>query len=229
MEATTNKEGFCMEIVNTVSAKNQVARGEELNHLGNENAPVKILVVGNSITLHAPKPEIGWHYSWGMAASAEEKDYVHVLFSKLKAAGKDVFMRVHQMAYWERNFLTENIEALYAEDHAFDPDILVFRLGENVPDAAIPHFKAAMERLIHYICPNGKVVYTTTFFKNHPLDAAIRETAKARGENVAEIGYETRDWMAIGLFEHDGVQIHPGDLGMQVIADRIYEQMIPLL
>ncbi len=218
-----------MEIVNTVSAKNQVTRAEEMKHLGNEKAPVKILVVGNSITLHAPKPEIGWHYCWGMAASAEEKDYVHLLFSKLKAAGKDVFMRVHQMAYWERNFLTEDICSLYAEDRAFDPDILVFRLGENVPDSSIPYFKDAMNKYIEYVCPRGKVVYTTTFFKNYPLDVAIRETAQARGENCAEIGYETRDWMAIGLFEHDGVQIHPGDLGMQVIADRIYDQMISLL
>ena len=218
-----------MEIVNTVSAKNQVARGEELNHLGNENAPIKILVVGNSITLHAPKPEIGWHDRWGMAASAEEKDYVHVLFSKLKAAGKDVYMRVHQMAYWERNFRTEDVAQLYADDRDFDPDILVFRLGENVPDALVPYFKEAMEKLISVICPHGKVVYTTTFFKNHPLDAAIRQTAGERGENFAEIGWETRDWMAIGKFEHDGVQIHPGDEGMQVIADRIFEKMLPLL
>ena len=32
----------------------------------------KVLFLGNSITLHAPKPDIGWTGNWGMAVSAED-------------------------------------------------------------------------------------------------------------------------------------------------------------
>jgi hypothetical protein len=39
----------------------------------------RILFLGNSLTLHGPKPEIKWTGNWGMAASAQDKDYVHLL------------------------------------------------------------------------------------------------------------------------------------------------------
>ena len=39
----------------------------------------RILFLGNSLTLHGPKPEIEWTGNWGMAASAQDKDFVHLL------------------------------------------------------------------------------------------------------------------------------------------------------
>ncbi len=46
----------------------------------------RVLFPGNSITLHGPAPAIGWTGNWGMAASAEHLDYVHLVTAGIAAA-----------------------------------------------------------------------------------------------------------------------------------------------
>ena len=64
----------------------------------------KILFLGNSITLHGPAESIGWSGNWGMAASAAEKDYVHLLIAHVKkvAQGEPQVM-VSNVADFERS------------------------------------------------------------------------------------------------------------------------------
>ena len=50
----------------------------------------RVLFVGNSITLHGPRPQIGWTNNWGMAASARDKDYVHLLQKKIAAVREEL-------------------------------------------------------------------------------------------------------------------------------------------
>ena len=69
-------------INNTVNAENQTR--EKTKIVINPNEKIRILFLGNSITLHETKPEIGWNHNWGMAASAEENDYVHIVLSELQ-------------------------------------------------------------------------------------------------------------------------------------------------
>ena len=94
----------------------------------------KLLFLGNSITQHGPKPEIGWAGDWGMAASALDKDYVHVLAAQIgKAAGGQPRILAKNIADFERGHPTYDIAAGMKDELAFRPDVVIVAIGENVP------------------------------------------------------------------------------------------------
>ncbi len=212
------------ESENTVAADGQTRRSGTVSYLGSESAPLRVLVLGNSITRHEPKSEIGWNHDHGMAASAPEKDFVHLLYGKLKAKYGDVFVRIRQAAEWERSMLESDRLRPFADDKAFDADVLVFRLGENVPSGHARYFGEAITELVDYLCPAPKrVIFTNCFWANAEKDEAIASAAAKRGETAVNITCVDRSQTAAGLFEHSGVAAHPGDLGMETIAEKIFK------
>ena len=212
---------------NTVDASNQMVNVSSIvSYMGDKPAPLKILVVGNSITRHGPKPDIGWERDWGMAASAPEKDYVHLLYAKLRAAGVSPFMMIRQASGWEIGYLNEGILDKFAEERAFDADIVIYRLGENVKKETKYAFREKLEAFINHICPRGKVVFTTNFWKNEIVDDGIRDLAAKRGEPCVDIVCTAEDQMALEPFDHKGVAMHPGDKGMEMIAEKLGDAVL---
>ncbi len=216
---------------NDVPSVAQLTAGNGILFFGNAKAKRRILIVGNSITLHGPKPEIGWEWAHGMAASAPEKDYVHLLCERILEA-EDAYIMVNQLAAWERRCTEEEALSLCASARAFAPDLLIFRLGENIPSptdaGGQERLENAFSRFVSYICPEGaQVLFTTCFWEHGVVDAAIRAVAKCMHMplvTLGDLGDEDK-YMAVGLFDHNGVAHHPGDLGMAAIADRIYKAM----
>ena len=71
----------------------------------------KILFLGNSITLHGPSARVGWSGNWGMAASAKEKDFVHLVLNSLaKPTGAEPEAMVRNIAQFERQYATYDVE-----------------------------------------------------------------------------------------------------------------------
>lgn len=208
---------------NTVSAENQMINSSELSFLGNPNAPLKILVLGNSITRHGPKADIGWEGDWGMAASTPEKDYVHRLYQKLTESGREVYMRIRQSAYWERNFREEACLSRFAEDRDFGADLIIFRVCDNVPEENAPCFADAIRQFMAYLGAKlGTVVFTTGWWERPDFDNAIRQVAKEMNCPCAETLCTDPSMKAYGKFAHSGVAAHPGDSGMEMIAEKIF-------
>ena len=73
-----------MAFINTVPSKDQLAPNLWVTFEMGDTEAKRILFVGNSITRHGVAPWIGWNNDWGMAASAKEKDYVHLTASALQ-------------------------------------------------------------------------------------------------------------------------------------------------
>ncbi|MBR6557181.1 MAG: SGNH/GDSL hydrolase family protein [Clostridia bacterium] len=213
---------------NTVEAVRQLeGEGSVFFLRGGEDPGLKVLFVGNSITLHGPKADLGWNGWHGMAASSPEKDYVHLCIREMTKKHPDVSFAIAQVCEWEVNY-KNGAERLpiYAEMREFGADVIIMRTVENCPvkDFDAERFLVAYKELIAYLDPDkmAKIVLTTSFWP-HPADETIRAFAKASGYALCELGDLGRDpaMKAIGLFEHRGVAEHPGDAGMRAIADRI--------
>ena len=216
---------------NTVDSRAQV-NGVRFFREGADGRP-RILFLGNSITIHGPKPWIGWNHDyWGMAASARENDYVHLLMRRLREINPEASFGIVQCADWERNFWEREKQLdLASEARSWEADIIVVRLSENTPAAALEGRDYAEEVawLIDYFNPTGKanVVVTDGFWPNPPKDLCMYRASQlrnARFVSLTDLG-QRDDMKALGLFEHTGVANHPGDAGMAAIADRLFTAM----
>ena len=79
--------------------------------------------------------------------------------------------------------------------------MVIFRLGENVPNEAKPDFQNYLVELIEYICPKfGKMLFTTCFWKNPIVDDAIFAVAKQRGDLCVDLLSNDESMMALGKF-----------------------------
>ena len=213
---------------NTVAAYGQLKDSECVRFINPKGKGKRIMFLGNSITFHSISEEIGWLGEWGMAASAKDKDYVHLLMSAINSTADDTAFCVCQVSSWECNY-HKGIDAYkpFYDAFSFNPDIIVARFIENCSGENFDNvlYKSALKNLLSELS-NGnttKVILTTGFW-HHPGDNAIREAAEEWNYPLIELGDlgELDEMKAVGFFSHSGVANHPGDLGMITIADRIF-------
>lgn len=213
---------------NTVKGEGQLKSNNYVTFFNTEGKGKRILFVGNSITRHGVLPSIGWHWDWGMAASDRSKDYVHLLAGKMSEIEPDPVCGICQVAFWECNYKTLTDYTPWEPAHDFGADIIFLRLIENSPKKEFDpvKFKEQLHTLRQYLDPKGtaQIVIGTSFWK-HVGDPVLMEYAKEQNIPLVYMGDlgEEDENKAIGLFEHDGVASHPGDLGMRRIADRFFE------
>ncbi len=217
---------------NTVSAADQTKKYVFFPYSNEEG--VKILFCGNSITYHEIREDTGWYNEWGMAASSRENDYVHQIIKMLENDGVKADICICQAALWESRYKigTEFIKSseYYKGAHDFEADIIVMRVIENssTKEFDAKAFKKSYIDMTDYLNKSGraKVIVTSSFWK-HPGDGVLREIARENNYPYIYLGdLGEKDGMkALGKFKDEGIQNHPGDKGMSVIAQRIYSEL----
>ena len=189
----------------------------------------KALFLGNSITKHGPKADIDWSGNWGMAASAEATDYVHVFTASLaQKQGSTPEILVRSIADFERAHQGYDFATKLKEAIDFQADLIVLAIGENVPTLKTPEEKSQLQEDVTKLLTTLKgdrrpvILVRSGFWANAAKDEALRGASEAVGGIFADISAFAKDKSLYGraecAFKHDGVANHPGDKGMAAIA-----------
>jgi hypothetical protein len=187
-----------------------------------------VLILGNSIVWHPAKKDIGWSGNWGMAATAIDSDFVHILIKNINQADPSVKVRFANIADFERSFPTYNLNQL---DSLLPADMIIVKISENVDDkkAADSNFYDGYSKLITKLDPAGKSVkfIVDGFWDKTTVNADIARYASENKLPYVSLNDLSKDSTneAWGQFADPGVQKHPSDKGMRLIAGRIWRNI----
>lgn len=222
------------------------AIGGESDRLSNTHTFRRVMYLGNSITLHAPATQIGWEGNWGMAASAADRDYVHLLQSQIEQAqGIKPESYVQNIADFERGFVSYDFDVGLKDAAAFHPDLIFVAIGENVAELSSEDqrksFRESFGRLLDWLKKNcapeqstasaqeAVIVVRGTFWHSVEKNELMRATCDERGVLFVALEGLDRDPKNAASserkIEHAGVGSHPGDRGMQAIAQTIWAKL----
>jgi len=146
------------------------------------------LAIGNSITRHG-LASYWWDDDRGMAASSDEKDYVHTLSRYLKRIHPRLKTTVTNLHYWETD--GENRSKYIG---ALDPylsssvDLVTIQLGENAQD--LTSWYDDWLDLIAYVkagCPNAEIVIVGDFWVLKDRDELKKAAAEYSNVKYASL------------------------------------------
>ncbi|MEA1950983.1 MAG: SGNH/GDSL hydrolase family protein [Planctomycetota bacterium] len=196
----------------------------------------RILFLGNSITKHGPAPHIGWTGDWGMAASALDKDYVHVVARSLADKnGKAPEVMAVSIAAFERKFGDYEVAKNLNKALEFKPDTIVMAIGENVSPLKTKQSQAIFKsRLLKLLAAfradnNPAIIIRSSFWPDKVQDDIFKQCAMEVGGTYVDISSLCKDESNYARserdYKHAGVAAHPGDKGMKAIAEAILKAM----
>lgn len=199
-----------------------------------QGAARKVLFLGNSITKHGPKEDIDWSGDWGMAASSESNDYVHLMTKALtERSGRPHEVMVVNIADYERAYAGYDLKGKLRDALQFDADLVVVAIGENVPELKSAEDKAkfteSATRLLRTLKkgPQTMLLVRSCFWADGAKDEALQLATREVNGIFVDISALSKDEghyaRSERSFKNEGVAKHPGDKGMAAIAKALLE------
>lgn len=201
-----------------------------------------MLILGNSMTIY-PNDDLttaqwGHITDRGMAASKQSRDFVHILRDLMSTYSPNINILAHYCRDWE---IAHNTFTYSTYDSLFStiPDIIIIRLGENVP-SGYTTYQADFQALINYCkgkAPAAKIIVTGNYWDGPITLKDSYQQAAAKACNVRFVSFEyldtsdNRQVSGATIYDMSGTPFtlsdgtvisHPNDNGMNAMAVAIY-------
>lgn len=196
--------------------------------------PKKMFVYGNSLT-------VGFD-GFGMATSKEANDWVHLVAAKVRETNSDFSFSVMDGRDWESSTTSADrlsvLNNKVAAQLPSDADLVIIQLGDNIntPEKLSSYADDAktMVTWFRQKLPKARIVWVAQWFSDQLIPIA-EAACNERGALLCDISKYDRDPQyksAVGnvwtdregvqhTIDNPGVALHPGDLGMQMIANTV--------
>ncbi len=176
-----------------------------------------MLVIGDQISAHAPAPELNWPNNWGMGATAEDKDYVHLLYNMLKKESPELTLEIDSIMYKDEmtgwTHLVPN-----------DADLIIVQLSEGYKGRIKPEeYGQAYLQMLRELRGDRKItIVCVGSWSKLELDKPIERAAAEAGAIYVPLR-AVRYIPAFRVATKIGAV--PNDRGMEKIAEAIFERL----
>lgn len=185
----------------------------------------KVVILGNSITYAPAYAPIGWYGSWGMAATTEAADYVHVLTDSLKTKDPNVMVKI------------KNIEAFEEDPTHYDFDVELKALKDLKPDLVVLCDGDDLTSASDFVTYEKRFSALIDYFKADNANTIVLSAGAVWSDHVDAIVQKHPPYvllssmltipgsLSFGLWTNPGIALHPSDKGMKYIATVLWSKI----
>ena len=155
----------------------------------------KILFWATASPSTGPAPAIGWNGNWGMAASAEDKDYVHFVIRGPNGEkwGNNPQAMIMTIVDFECGYADYDASKSLKKALDFKADTVVLAIGENVAalssEEAKTKFKSSLSKLLAALKTdnNPTIIVRSCFWADKTKDRILKQSCKEVGGVFVDI------------------------------------------